>query len=359
MKKFKFLKAVLGLAVVVSLILTPINLAFASQLDQSNESGVISDININGHTGVCWQTFKPSLPTLNQATAYLNNGNGDNATLRVVRVSNGTTLFSSVVAVAGDSWYAVTASGDGVAVTPGETLKIVVSTSSATMQWRWGANNYTNGEAYAPDVVADRDFYFRTYGTPASSPTPSASASPTVSASPGSGKVGSAPSETTDSSIKSPTDLKAEDISERDKGKPKIKLTWEASKTSDIEGYHLYGKSDPAADYALVAEVGKEIKEYTDSKVEFDKKYTYMVRANKNDKESESSNEVSITPKKETRELKVFGYLSLGGPLWKQWHFWTLVVLGLAIAGFVIWYVIDRKRAKKSQKITATDSLKS
>lgn len=343
----KKLRVVLIGIVFSAFLVFPLNSVLASQLDQSNETGVISDININGHGGLCAQTFKPSLPTLNYATVYMNAGNGDSAVIRVVRVADGTTLMSSTKTVFDDSWYMV--SGDPVSVTPGETLKIFVSTTSATMQWRLGANNYANGEAYWPDADPSKDFYFRTYGTPSASPSVSPSASPTTSAAPGSGVVGSAPSKTTDSSIKPATDLKAEDVSDREKDEPKIKLVWEASKTTDIDGYRVYSRKEGDADFALAADINKATLEYTDAKVEFDKKYTYMIRANKGTKESESSNEVSITAKKEARELKNYGFLSFGGPLWKQWQFWSLVALGLALIGFVIWYIVGRIKRKKAE----------
>lgn len=358
MKKFKLLKTVLGLAVVVSLILTPIEAALASQLDQSNDTNPISQVYVKSYT-TCGQTFKPSLPQLDMVALYLGNGGNQNVTMRIIRVADGQTAVGvqKVIADVWD-WYFFQFSG-GVQINAGEMYKIVLSSGSNVM-WQLGLNNYANGKAILDIEMDDRDAYFRTYGTPASSPsaTPSASPTSTTSPAPGSGVVGSAPSQNIDTSIKVPQNLKAQDVSDRDKNEPKVKLTWEASATTDINGYRVYAKKDGEADFALAADINKATLEYTDAKIAFDTKYNYMVRANKSDKESENSNEVIITPKKETRELKVFGYLSFGGPIWKQWQFWTLVALGLALVGFVLWYVIGRMKAKKSQKIM-TESLKS
>lgn len=74
-----------------------------------------------------------------------------------------------------------------------------------------------------------------------------------------------------------------------------------------------------------------------------------MVRAYKTTKESESSNEVKIKPKKETRTLKNYGFLSFAGPLWKQWSFWTIVALLLAVVSLIIWYLVDRAKRKKAE----------
>ena len=345
MKKFKLLKTVLGLAVAVSLILIPIGVALASQLDQSNESSSISNINVASYDEVA-QTFIPTMAQLDRIDVYVGNGGGSWLSGKLIRVSTGVTVATGGTRVGDWDWEPVINTGTLV---PGETYKIVVETEYAH-QWKLGTNGYANGVAYlgAGSPQADRDFWFRTYGTPASSPTPSPSATPTTTTSPtpGSGIVGSAPSKTTDSSIKPATNLKAEDVSDRNKNEPKIKLIWEASTTKDIDGYRVYAKKEGEADFALTAEINKETKEYTDTKVEFDKKYTYMMRANKGTKESENSNEAVITLKKETRELKVFGYLSLGGPFWKQWEFWTLVALGAAIIGMIIWYLIDKKKRR-------------
>ncbi|MBU2595735.1 fibronectin type III domain-containing protein [Patescibacteria group bacterium] len=357
MKRFRLLKSVLGLAVAVSLILTPIEMALASQLDQSNESSSISNINIVSYDEVA-QTFIPTMAQLDRIDVYAGNGGGSWLSGKLIRVSTGETVATGGTRVGDWDWEPVINTGTLV---PGETYKIVVETEYAH-QWKLGTNGYANGVAYlgAGAPQADRDFWFRTYGTPASSPTPTPSASPTTTASPspGSGIAGSAPSKNIDTSIKSPVNLKAEDVSDRDKNEPKVKLTWEASETKDIEGYRVYSKKEADADFVLVAEINKDTKEYTDAKIEFDKKYTYMVRAYKSDKESESSNEVTITPKKEPRILKNFGYLSFAGPIWKQWYFWTLVALSLALIGFVVWYIIGRIRTKKTQRITA-ESIKS
>lgn len=341
----KKLRALLVGVVFLSILIWPVASSLAAQLDASNETGSVSLLTIGSHSK-CAQSFKPGMPTLNSISVYLGNGDGT-VTLRVIRVSTGDLVYGEAKGISSWNWYTFTPDAGSVAVTAGEVYEINISAGVAsTTQWKLGTNGYPNGMAEYPDPVADRDFYFRTYGTPAASPSASTSATPTASAAPGSGIVGSAPAATTDSSIKAPTNLVAQDVSDKDKNEPKVKLTWTASTTSSIDGYRVYSKKEGDADFALVADINKTTKEYTDAKVEFDKKYTYMVRTYKSDKESESSNEVSITPKKESRTLTNFGFLGTGGPLWQQWQFWTLVALGLALIGFIVWHIVDRKKRK-------------
>ncbi|MCX6811266.1 MAG: fibronectin type III domain-containing protein [Candidatus Berkelbacteria bacterium] len=339
------IKTFLALVFILALVVSITPKAWAAQLDASNETGSVSLLTIRDR-GKCAQTFKPGMPTLNSISVYLGNGDGS-VTLRLIRVASGETIYGQAKGISSWNWYTFTPDAGSVAVKAGEVYEINISTGSNT-QWKLGSNGYPNGMAYYPDPVADEDFYFRTYGTPASSPSASPSSTPTTSAAPGSGIVGSAPSKNIDTSIKSPANLKAQDVSDVKKNEPKVKLTWDASKTTDIENYRIYSKKE-SADYALVVEINKDTKEYTDAKVEFDKAYTYMVRAYKGNAESESSNEVTITPKKESRTLKVFGQLSFAGPIWKQWYFWSLVALGLALIGFIVWYIIDRKKRKAAE----------
>ena len=341
----KKLRGLLIGVVFFSILIWPVASVLASQLDASNETGAISLLTIGSHSK-CAQTFKPGLPTLNSISVYLGNGDGS-VTLRLIRVATGETVYGEAKGIGAWTWYTFTPGAGSVSVFAGEVYEINISAGAvSTTQWKLGTNGYPNGAAEYPDLVADQDFYFRTYGTPGASPSTSPSVTPTTSAAPGSGVVGSAPSANIDTSIKPATDLKAKDESDRSKSEPKVKLTWTASTTKEIDGNRVYAKKEGEADFALVAEINKDAKEYTDAKVEFDQKYTYMLRAYKGTAESANSNEASVTPQKTEKKLKTFA-LTGEGPLWKQWPFWTLVALGLALVGFVIWHLIDRRKKKK------------
>jgi hypothetical protein len=343
MKKISiFLAFILGFAVLV----LPVVPALAAELDQSFQGGPATDMNIHTRDFV-GQTFIPTMPTLNWISAYLVSFETPRVVhAELIRASSGATIATGNQTIS-SSWGWRSIIGTATLV-PGETYMLKLTASDGDIYWRSGTNGYASGIAYTPGADSGRDMWFQTYGTPGSSTAPSSSASPTASLSPGSGRAGSAPSQNIDTSIKVPTNLKAEDVSDKVKNEPKVKLTWEASITTDIDNYRIYGKKEGDTDFSLVAETDKDIIEYTDTKVEFDKKYTYMVRAYRNGKESESSNEVTITPK--SRTLKNYGFLSFTGPIWQQWYFWALIALGLALIGVIIWFFADRAKKTKLAK---------
>lgn len=350
MRSLRIFKDVIIFCVVFVLIFIPAGEALAYQLDQHNDSSPLIPVNIYSFNFLA-QTFKPKFPTLNLVTVYLGKGGGELVTIKLVRDSNGQTILSSQPNVNNAySWISMPAPGSGLTVTPGEVLKIEITTNDLVMAWQVGENIYDRGEAYYGGTPQDSDFYFRVYGTPPPPATSSPGSSSSVAPLP-SGAQGAAPAATTDKSIDVPKNFKAADISDVKNNEPKVKLTWDKSETSDIDGYRIYAKDD-SSQFGLVTETNKDTNEYEDVNVSFDKKYTYMVRAFRNNAESDSSNEATVTPNKAGKNLKTFGFISDNTPFWKTWYFWTLITLLLAIIGLVTWYVIGRaKKNKAAQSI--------
>jgi hypothetical protein len=350
MRSLRIFKDVIIFCVVFVLIFIPAGEALAYQLDQHNDSSPLIPVNIYSFNFLS-QTFKPKFPTLNLVTVYLGNGGGELATLKLVRVSNGQTILSSQQNInSAYSWVSMPAPGSGLTVTPGEVLKIEITTNSLVMAWQVGENIYDRGEAYYGGMPQDSDFYFRVYGTPPPPATSSPGSSSSVAPLP-SGTQGASPAATTDKSIDVPKNFKAADISDVKNSEPKVKLTWDKSETSDIDGYRIYSRDD-SSQFGLVTETDKEAAKYEDVNVSFNKKYTYMVRAFRGNAESDSSNEATIMPEQTERNAIKFGFLSDNTPIWKTWYFWTLIALFLAIVGLVVWYIIGRaKRDKTVQSV--------
>ncbi|MCX6811267.1 MAG: hypothetical protein NT039_01035 [Candidatus Berkelbacteria bacterium] len=354
MGSLRMIKQIIIFCVVSVLILIPAGEALAYQIDQHNDSSPLTPVNIHSFNFLA-QTFKPKFPTLNLVTVYLGIGGGQLVTIKLVRDSNGQTILSSQQNINNAySWVSMPAPGSGLAVTPGEVLKIEITTDSRTMCWQVGENLYDRGEAYYGGTPQDSDFYFRVYGTPPPPATSSPGSSSSVAPLP-SGTQGAAPAATTDKSIDVPKNFKAADISNIKNNEPKVKLTWDRSETSDVDGYRIYAKDD-SSQFGLVTEINKDTNEYEDINVSFDKKYTYMVRAFRNNAESDSSNEATVTPNKAGKSLKTFGFISDNTLLWKQWHFWALVALLLAIIAFVTWYIVDRMKRKKAENVGSLKS---
>lgn len=347
MRKFRLIFALI-FALLIALV--PTSNALAWELDQSYSSGSIANVNI-GPRAFCGQTFVPTLPTLDWIEIYAGQGGDNWLSGELVRVSTGETVATGGTRIADDwAWYSIIGSGTLV---PGEAYQIKATTSS-DIYWKVGSNGYASGQAYYPSANPDRDFWFKTYGTPAEDP---GGDSDGDSDSDGDGdsdgdsaldtsSQGQAPSTNVDYSMDIPDELKAEDISKSDDAK--AKLSWQASESEDIDGYRVFNKTDPDDEFGMVVEVDKDTTEIDDSDVEFDTDYIYMVRAYKDDAESDSSNEATVTPKKS--KIKVFPALVFGKDLWKHWEFWLIVLLVLAIIGFIIWFLIDRKKRKKKEE---------
>lgn len=334
------LKIILSLIFVLGITLTPISSALAWELDQSNQSTAVANININPRD-FAGQSFIPTMPTLNWIEIYAGDGGDNWLSTQLVRVSTGTVVATGGTRIANDwAWYSVI--GEAT-VAPGETYLLKASCSN-DIYWKVGQAGYLNGDAYYSPPHSDRDFWFKTYGTPGASPTPTPSPSPSPTSSTPSGEIGAPPSENIDYTIKPATDLKADDETSGDD--VKIKLTWEKSETEDVDGYRVFSKKDEE-EYGMIGETSSEIAELEDTSAEKDVEYTYMVRAYRDDAESEDSNEIKITP---GQSIKSLIPLSFDQTLWKSWEFWSLVALGVALIAVIIWYIIDRRKRRKNME---------
>ncbi len=60
-----------------------------------------------------------------------------------------------------------------------------------------------------------------------------------------------------------------------------------------------------------------------------------------------SSSEISPTS---SQDKQVFGFLDFSGPIWKSWGFWTLLALGVALIGMIIWFFVDKVKKKREEK---------
>jgi len=344
MRSKQFLKIIFSFGLLLGITLMPLSSALAWELDQSNQSTSVANININPRD-FAGQSFVPTMPTLNWVEIYAGDGADNWLSTQLVRVSTGTVVATGGTRIPNDwAWYSII--GEAT-VEPGETYLLKVSCSN-DIYWKVGQAGYANGDAYYSPPHSDRDFWFKTYGTPgpSPSPTPPPTTSPTSSPS---GKIGSPPSENIDYTIKPPTDLKATDETSDDD--VKIKLTWEKSETEDVDGYRVFSKKEDE-EYSMIGETSPEISNLEDTSAEKDIEYTYMVRAYRDDAESENSNEVKITPGQ--KGIKSLVPLSFDENLWKSWEFWSLVALGIALIAVIIWFIIDRRKRKKMTEPTKT-----
>jgi hypothetical protein len=322
------------------------------QLDQHAEDQ--NQLCLIEGSGLHLQTFKPALSFMTRVSVNISAGAGNFMNYRIYSTAKGETISWGNISVPGGThWVDLAVNKE---VTPETQHSIILSSSSTDhdISWNMGDNVYSRGYLICNSTTHyDRDYMFRSYGynkligekppyyyVPPDGETVIPGDGDTLAGGKDStAKLGQEPAEQIDSSIVTPSNLQISDESDQELGK--AKLTWSGSTTTDIDGYRIFAKTEPH-NYALIKEVDKDISEYLDAPLQFGTEYKYIVRAYRNDKESASSNEVSITPQKPETAKTPFDWLS-------NIYLW-LIPSGLAILALIIWYLVQRKKKKKEEK---------
>ena len=161
---------------------------------------------------------------------------------------------------------------------------------------------------------------------------------------------GAAPSSKISSSIAKPTNLTATYSAES----KAVVISWKASATTTIGGYNLYRSITTGKDYIKIADTGKTTVTYSDSKINANTTYYYMVRAYKDDFESASSDEASAlvpadalvganakttTSASTTADNNKFEMTTL---------LWILSGAGILLLGILLLLILRRKRQAKN-----------
>lgn len=120
-------------------------------------------------------------------------------------------------------------------------------------------------------------------------------------------------------------------------GKHFVELNWEHSTEQDLDGYRIFRSEEDRISYILITEVGAEKTYYKDDSVEEGKTYFYVIRAVKDGKESNDSNEEVITIFKNRIEEEIHKF-----NFWKGFLLLNVVILPV----FGLWYFVFRKKAK-------------
>jgi hypothetical protein len=277
---------------------------------------------------------------LTMVVVYIKNASGT-LDLFVREGETGAVLTQILGQPANEGWNSFDITN--INVTPGQKYSIYLNASEYGPQWSYKASNtYANGRAYWDSNPDDnKDFGFKTFGISTGGTTPGTTPDSST------GTTGSAPSTNISSSIKTPTNVKAENSPTSTTAQ--IKVSWTKSATTDITGYKVFRKEE-GKDYSQIGLVDKTKTEFLDSTVKDVTKYTYMVRAYKENLESENSNEATVTASKVSKKVYSAPILSnLEEINWTDPIF--LAALGgsaLAILGFTLWYLISRRKQKEA-----------
>lgn len=215
------------------------------------------------------------------------------------------------------------------------------------------AGSLITGYSGATAFHSTQSFGFRTYGY---NPTVDTPAVNTPSGTTDSGNTGSAPSSNTSASISAPTAVAAA----YEPANQGVSVTWAASKTADITGYHIYRSTTSGKGYTKVGTVAKNLLQYVDGTAAKSTTYYYMVRTYKDSSESVNSNEAkvdvpadAVIVSAEAKKVKVLPRPDwYGGTL--DMNIWTWCGLGLAglllITLIIVIILRDRKNKKAGKK---------
>lgn len=164
--------------------------------------------------------------------------------------------------------------------------------------------------------------------------------------------IGAAPSNKISSSIAKPTGLSAVYSAEA----KAVTVSWKTSTTSTIGGYNLYRSISSGKDFKKIADTNKSTVTYSDSKINANTTYYYMVRAYKDDYESASSDEASaLVPADAQVGANLINPASsdtseTNGKFEMTFLTWGLAGLAVILLGLLILLILHRHRKNKSPK---------
>jgi hypothetical protein len=261
---------------------------------------------INGHSDIS-QTFTPTQNRLGRIGLVLKGDGNDTVYVRIQKNNTTIATGSTTEPSGSEVWKYI--DFDDIELIPGDQYKIKLTTGGWSAGWYRSSSSgcSDSGTAYLDGTEKSYDWGFATWGHTYTAPEEPAQddqpvvddqqpnseedqSSDTDSAiSEGSNQ---APSTEVDFSIDPPSNLEASDV-DKDQG-GKIKLSWDDSSTSSIEGYLVFRSEQRDGEYKNIAKTGKQVLTYTDN-VENEKSFYYFVRAYEGEGESASSNKAKAT----------------------------------------------------------------
>jgi hypothetical protein len=245
------------------------------------------------------QRFMPTMTGLCKVELELTNvGSNQKISIAIRHTSDGTNWDEGALATVSNQtvtngWNVFDFEDITVDTSPAYAIFITAADYGPQWKYKGGPSEYGNGYAiFQNNPQYDWDFNFKTWGTNPvdtvdenTQPTGQQSDSDNGDSSAVAGKT---PTATTSSSIEKPTELKAEYAEG-------AKLTWKASKTTDISGYLVFRSEAKGEGYQGIGKVEKTKVEYLDKTAVAGTTYYYIVRAYKGTDQSASSNEASLT----------------------------------------------------------------
>jgi len=321
------MKKIIGL-LFVFFLMVPIFLLPATKVKAESSADIFCSFmdpamfeNVN-NSGGYYQTFYPTKNRLTKVVLHLAAFMTDSTATMKLLSSDGTELASASQTVTGTNPVApadYTFEGFSVTITPGNKYQLVlIRSAGATLYWykttacAIQGNLYSNGTSWP-----GADYVFTSYGYDEATPEPAG--------------------------IAAPTSVAAEYVT----ATSKVKITWNKSSTTDIDGYRIFRSEQKTKDFTKVGTVDKGIYEYSDSEISASKTYYYYVRAYKGSDESENSNTATVTiPAKKTTPITTAAKQT------SSW--WLYAILGgsaaLLIAFLIVYEIKFKKKWEKPKE---------
>jgi len=319
----KLLGLVVGILLLAPLLATPLDSAKANY-NIDNRCNFQDDTlyeNVNGGGGY-YQTFTPKENRITSAVLMLGAFQTDStATLKIMDSGSSTLATQAITVSGGNPVVPAPFSFDNfspITVTPGHVYKLaLVRSAGNTLYWYKTTTCDISGNAYADGAsLPAADYVFTTYGYTESSP---------------------APTPTPSTQIAAPTKTAAT----YQASTKQVKLTWDKSTTTDIEGYNIYRSEDASQSFTKLGQVGGSVTEYQDTTIIAKKTYYYYVKTYKSSNESAQSNTASVTIPNNLTAATANTTANL-----TNWFFYLLFG-GVALALIIFLIVYELKLKKK------------
>lgn len=143
-----------------------------------------------------------------------------------------------------------------------------------------------------------------------------------------------------ESNIIAPTNAKTEYVATTNK----IKISWNKSDTSDIDGYHIFRSIDKTKDFTRISQTDSKTYEYLDTVFEPEKTYYYYVVGYKDLSDGLKSNTAEIKTPKTAAVKKTTTPVTT--PVKKTTNWWLYVLIGADVL-LVVFFIIYELKLKK------------
>lgn len=131
----------------------------------------------------------------------------------------------------------------------------------------------------------------------------------------------------------------------------KIKISWEKSATTDIDGYHVFRSTDKTKDFTRISQTDSKTYEYLDTVFNADKTYYYYVVGYKDLTDGLKSNVAEVTTPKTIIVKKVTPVTTTtSSPKTTNWWLYVFVAADVLLVFFFVIYELKLKKIRTKKK---------